>query len=1283
LDNKSAFNKLKNNYFLKYLTGDGKIFSIVFFVLIVLILSGIIANYYIDYVKVNWEQFLVKEIEKKQIDIINEFKAKERNLLVNLDKLKKNLKIGLNNTEEVFKHFIKQINLSDYDQFSIEIFAPNGKIVGWNENSIVELENIFPLPSNIGETFFYEKNLIYYLSIIDTFHFQNDDFYIFFSLPIEKKYKLNNKFYNQISLTNSFADLLKSDVKIEFNPYSSPTSNGRKHSVELLNNKNKKIGLVTFDKPTLKNEINNLSNIFSSFQSLLVLLGVVLFAYTLRSDYKKLNSYLAKFFFILIYFLIIRFLLFAFSIPSKFFSGLITDSANFSSTFGYGIVKSPLELLVTNIFVLIICFQFFRFTFNYSISSISNKSKIFTIISVILIFILYPIILRSFAASMRSVVFDSKLNYFKDFDILPEVTILVMNVNILIIGFSFLTLLVGFMLILKKSLFPSSNNFSIKEFLIVVLIFLSTIFLFYFLVPNSLFNLSNLILVNISVFFLYFLIEKHFYRYPTYVIIIAFLGSFNSVFLLNYFDTEKEKDSMRNIAFEINRINEQLIKFYLKDNINKIYSYHTEKNLLLRKDVNFNSLAFITWASSSLHQEELNSFIGIYDRYGKKVGGFNIGYDSPESIKNISGKFNDFTIIDESKNEETSIRISAFSKYFIQAVPQLIIGAGIDFELKKLGGAGFPEFLKSELNILNQSISLEKVKIFQFLNNQLVQVYGDIYPNREQIKHIFRVKLDSVFLDAWTKIRFGDEIYETYIFKSYKNDNEILNVVLVAENKFSWNLFNFFKVFVIHSLLILILVILNLSTRFKHIVLTFKAKLLLLFLVISIFPLTFLGLYNRNVLKENYQFDIKRELKQKLILVEKSFSKLTNIKTNPQDYFRSVYNSLGISFNIFFNNDLIFSTDQQYYNNGLLNKKLNSTVYYNIFYDKFKEFYNIEKIEKYNYVSFYKVVRLDDKEYILNVNQAFNKSTGEIFISEFDIVLFGIYSLTIVIIIFSSTFLANQISAPIQILKKAAEAIGKGDLNVKIEHKEKGEIRELIEGFNKMTEELKNYQKELAEYERESAWKEMAKQVAHEIKNPLTPMKLTLQQLIFIFKEKRDEFDKLFDKVSETILDQIENLNQIVSEFSRFAKMPPSKFEKFDIFSLLNELSNIYLNEKIKIVVSSDMESYIIENDRNQLNRIFINLIRNSIQANATLIKVDFRKSASSLEIYFEDNGKGIAEEFKNKIFDENFSTKKHGMGLGLKIAKKYLNSINGDIVLLNSSEKGTIFKIVLPDEKQ
>ena len=262
-------------------------------------------------------------------------------------------------------------------------------------------------------------------------------------------------------------------------------------------------------------------------------------------------------------------------------------------------------------------------------------------------------------------------------------------------------------------------------------------------------------------------------------------------------------------------------------------------------------------------------------------------------------------------------------------------------------------------------------------------------------------------------------------------------------------------------------------------------------------------------------------------------------------------------------------------------------------------------------------------------------------------------------------------------------SVAQGDLNISIENKEKGELKDLLDGFNLMTNELKKNQLELTELEREAAWKEMAKQVAHEIKNPLTPMKLSVQQLIASFRDKNNKFNEIFEKVSLTILNQIESLSSIASEFSRFAKMPSYKIEEVDLGNVSADVINLFTDEAVDIKLEINEELPIVNADNSQVRRLLINLIRNSIQAGASEIKLIISCENDLCNLFIEDNGKGIPTQIRDKIFDQNFTTKSSGMGLGLKLAKRFLDGIGGSIQLVENEKPGAIFKVSFPISKK
>jgi nitrogen fixation/metabolism regulation signal transduction histidine kinase len=236
-----------------------------------------------------------------------------------------------------------------------------------------------------------------------------------------------------------------------------------------------------------------------------------------------------------------------------------------------------------------------------------------------------------------------------------------------------------------------------------------------------------------------------------------------------------------------------------------------------------------------------------------------------------------------------------------------------------------------------------------------------------------------------------------------------------------------------------------------------------------------------------------------------------------------------------------------------------------------------------------------------------------------------------------------------------------------------------------MTEELQESVKKLAESERESAWREMAKQIAHEIKNPLTPMKLSVQLLQRTWVNKDDNFGDRLKKVSDTLVEQIDTLSSIASEFSAFAKMPKARNEEVDLVSKLRTVVQLFDNEEqTKISLEThNLEDVIILADKEQLSRVFINVIKNGIQSVpegiTAEIFVELTVYGNNAKVTIEDNGSGIPENKKDKLFKPSFTTKTKGMGMGLAIVKNIINSADGEIWFESEENKGTKFFIEFP----
>ena len=250
-----------------------------------------------------------------------------------------------------------------------------------------------------------------------------------------------------------------------------------------------------------------------------------------------------------------------------------------------------------------------------------------------------------------------------------------------------------------------------------------------------------------------------------------------------------------------------------------------------------------------------------------------------------------------------------------------------------------------------------------------------------------------------------------------------------------------------------------------------------------------------------------------------------------------------------------------------------------------------------------------------------------------------------------------------------------------IKYYHKDELNQLVKAYNKMILQIQEQKQRLSFKEKEEAWREMAKQVAHEVKNPLTPMKLTIQN----FERKFDPADPdIRDKVkhlSRTLVDQIDLVATVASAFSQFAQLPEKNNEIFDLNKEIKNIINVFSDEKIYF--HSNRDIIMIEMDKIYLSRIITNLVANSRQAKHddrdNIINLDVEQRQKRVIITVDDNGTGIPEELYDRIFEPNFTSKTSGTGLGLTMVRKMVEDYKGEISVKSELGKGSTFTISLP----
>src|SRR5699024_6274559 len=290
------------------------------------------------------------------------------------------------------------------------------------------------------------------------------------------------------------------------------------------------------------------------------------------------------------------------------------------------------------------------------------------------------------------------------------------------------------------------------------------------------------------------------------------------------------------------------------------------------------------------------------------------------------------------------------------------------------------------------------------------------------------------------------------------------------------------------------------------------------------------------------------------------------------------------------------------------------------------------------------------------------------------------YLLVFGLFILGSVFISKSLTRPLNHIQRGLNQISGGDLDTTIPVTSKDEIGNLAEAYNQMVFKLKKLQKELAEAEREAAWKEMAQQVAHEIKNPLTPMKLNVQHLERQLKTDKyngEELKTHVQKITSNLIEQIQSLSNIASDFSKFSQPIEKDFTTVDLNALLTSVARLYQHDnQLNISLHMPPRPVQIQGIADDLKRVFINMVKNAYEAmdDGGRISLTLYQKQKHAFIEIEDDGSGIPEEDRSNIFVPSFSTKSGGTGLGLAICKKVIEAHNGSISFASVDDDGPPF---------
>ncbi len=1228
-------------------------------ILFVLVI-GIVSPYLVNSYSGNW----LAHLKEQKIGIKKKIQASINKDEALLSRIVTDLKEKKAKTNPVYEEDYLEL-VSNIKNISTNIFKSD-ILIGWNDKQLIKPKELSHFISlwGVDNAFFYETPLVVYLAMVS----KVDSIKIFSAIPVHKKYFLQNSFYQNLSLT----DAIEKEFNVLLSIVFTRSSRGE-NSLIIENRSGVEIGSFTINKTSKETDVQKFNDNISLVQSVFAIIAIFFFLFGLYSkDFFKYDIF--KLVYFIVSAIIVRLSFVFFNIGEYLGFADLINPIYFSSPFFFGLAKSPLELFLTVLAILIISYRMFIYFIQRA--NFNKSNNIVNGLLGIVFLSLLPLLYNGFTSAIKSIIFDSSILYFKDASLFAGYQTVFMYLNVLLIGLSTVLFSVTFVIAIVKIVTQL-----LRKNITVVFLILFFVAMLFSLIDEVLYNKSSILLSFIFVVFAfglsyYWMVIKSGFSQKT--IVFLFASSILSISFLNYFNTELEVNSLKTIANELTRSNVELYEYYVANALEKIKKDKTFSDKIELEKMNFDSEAFLIWTNTDLSKEFSSTIVNIIDRDRKLLGKFEHNYHDKfiwtwtDTInKTIVGSQTGLHNAKKIIKGITPIFNSDSLAYYVEVT---IVGDTYKLPTKS------KDKLISHINPIKKiSLNADLLKVYDFRNNKLSNYFTNIFltnAEKEKIKNVPLTKNN----DRWATVIINGEKNIFYLKKIKAKEGDRLLAVGLSSKDITWNLFDFFKVFFVHSIMILFALLVYFVSNYKkwkNIKISFKTKILVALLLVSILPLIFLASYFKNISDNKNKSAINYKLGKHADKVEEYINTYLETSTlSNQEIYDKATRDLGINFSIYENESLIYSSEGNYYRIGLLPLLLNPNAYLALNRYGMQEIVVEEKIEKYFFNSLYHKYNIADYNYIININDLFNNYQLPMTGIELNVFLFGTYSLAIIMIILLSTLLANQISSPIEKLTKATRSVANGDMDIQIKSVESGEIKELVDGFNLMVRKLKKNQIELAEVERESAWREMAKQVAHEIKNPLTPMKLAVQHLVAAHNDKSEKYNSIFEKVTTTIINQIDTLKNIASEFSSFAKMPSIKLEKTNIVDVINKTTDLFIEENCKVKVTSDKEIIEINSDREQFQRMVINLIRNSIQANATEVTIEVHDDINKVELLIMDNGSGINDKVLPRIFEENFTTKKTGSGLGLALIRRFLNHTNGEITIKETSSTGTVIKI-------
>lgn len=1280
-------------------------FGIVFFVIGALVLSHVAEYALHTYYANNWETVVEEKSREQLAKVLTEFGAvqrKARRVAAELARHDDVARFLTGHTADVKPLFERVARVAYLQDVGAEIFDRNGALIAWHGRSGVVNHREIQVALQGVLTSYVTRGPIYsQLFVISPVRVEGAVVgAVLIRHTIEVNYPLSNQFITREGLAEQLSRQLGVTVAIEYGEQAQPVKDGRFASTELNGIDGRKLGVASIQRPSRTLYLERIGNQFQSVNAGIVLLLIGLLAFLAHRRLGKLSSIPLQCLGVTLLIWIVRYALLWFDIPSVLVQLSIFDPAHFASKFAGGLAKSAGEFALTSLALLVNTAVVVR-----KLQSRGAASSLYArwplaariILGVAATTLLF-LLLRGYAAAIKSAVIDSNLRFNDPKVIVPSVELALMVFNLFALGFCLIVVAAGLTKFIRNLFILKTGTSTRGSWIATGVLFTVASVMFGIIQETPLMSTPFRLLFGAALMVFSAYIGTAQKRGGS----IVSLGTATSatifaalVFypLLDTFIHEKDRERVELLAREALRPTDAWFTFVVNDALESFASDGTFATLVDGDPEELEGLAFSCWARSAAARQGYNCVFLILDPDSNEVSRFAIGEQPPLAIEAGFDAMRTRAKGVEVRNIGTGMNamriyagvlpIRAFDRLLGYGI--VVVSAARQALFRGEAPGVFRTATQENLESFYRPISVTELREGLILSNT------DPYlPIGYRIPEDVALRMaDSVTTSLWYDERLGDKEYETLFIRRAPTSRRVV-ALRMEQLDLGWHLLGFVRTLVYFAATLLVGVVLFLLVQWSTgspYRFTFRDKLLVALLVTSAVPIGVFSIYTRVFASDRVMENLAQRLDQETAAVEDALvrnaewpASVDPLAITPEH----LAASLKADFNIYAGNMLRVSSRPELYNTGILDRRMSGSAYAGLFVEGRRFVLEMENIGLYRYAVGYRPV-LDTLRAVtgaIAVPTLYRQEQIDEQLAGANALLFSVSAFVFILVSIIAVTFANRIASPIHKLTAATKRVAMGDLDVRVNARADGEIQELIQSFDAMTKDLKHSRENLVQYERELAWKEMAKQVAHEIKNPLTPMKLALQHLRQTYKDGVQNFDEVFEDVSQMVIRQVDALSRIASEFSSFARMPNARLERCSLNDILREALYLFEQDR-KVTFDLHLQQHLppIMADREELRRAFINIIRNGIQAmdNAGRMTVTSVGRDAEIEIRIQDYGTGIPDEIKEKLFQPNFSTKTDGMGLGLAIVKKTIEDLNGRIALDSKVGEGTTVIIHLP----